>query len=473
MTKCYCSEKEVSEQLRKDEEKWNLLRYQVDGWCVWPLLRFSISRDLQNIPCDYGKADGLSRKELIQIALRDISRLILSPTVRYIVKSRTTSHQELENELKKDIYLDDILRSVGNYYKIEHINNRSFYFNGIPQLIRSNISTLICEILSGRLSRISWPKYIDNVAENLSKDVKKAFGLKKYSPARVASYLRYFYWGKIFYRFLLKRLKPKYLLLDNPGDYPITAAAKEIGIKVIEFQHGVATRHYPPISWGAYALKHKAKLAIPDRIFLYGNYWKQEWSINGFWNDELVSVGSCRLDKYRKIIRPKKNTNTCKIVLTTQGVDTNNLIKYIKEFNKRALGRLKFKLFIKLHPQFDRNWLQYEVAFAQDANIQIIPGSESPTTFELLTAAHFHVSIYSACHYEALALGIPTIIIPLVGYENVKHLYETGHALLAKTPHDLLCFMRNHHDYRPIKKIRDYYFRPNALVNISRQLKLI
>ncbi len=68
-------------------------------------------------------------------------------------------------------------------------------------------------------------------------------------------------------------------------------------------------------------------MPIPDRIFLYGAHWQEELAANGFWQEELRSVGSLRLDQYRDL-KIAKDARNCKIVLTTQGTDTERLLNF-------------------------------------------------------------------------------------------------------------------------------------------------
>jgi len=172
-------------------------------------------------------------------------------------------------------------------------------------------------------------------------------------------HLRRFYWSKRLYRQLLRRIRPRYLLLITAYfNYPIVAAAKELGITVVEFQHGVIDRHHSGYSWTAYARPYKAAMPIPDRLFLYGRFWQDELAANGFWDRELRPVGSLRMDQYcqAQIERPAREKL---FVVTTQNIDADPLIAFLKDFVALARERLAFRLVIKLHPgEYDKNrWM--------------------------------------------------------------------------------------------------------------------
>ena len=56
---------------------------------------------------------------------------------------------------------------------------------------------------------------------------------------------------------LLKRIRPRILFVADPGEYAIVAAAKELGVKVIELQHGINDRYHCGYAWTRYALPYK------------------------------------------------------------------------------------------------------------------------------------------------------------------------------------------------------------------------
>lgn len=457
----------VMECIQQIEAKHDLLQYKVDGWCVWPLLRFAVARALENLPHDKGYET--PRKEWLPIVANDVVRLSALRKARYVVLTYSTARTEREGGLHKDIYFDDLLLDVGDYFKIESVNNIALFPNGKTAIIKSDITTTALRIVARRLARACGPRYIPSLASKLCRRLRDELELEAFAPQMIAMSLLDFYWSKKLYALLLRRIRPEYLLVADAGEYRAVAAAKEQGIKVIEFQHGIVNRHHPCYSWSSYALPYKASMPVPDRILLYGAHWQQELSVSGFWTEELCPVGNLKVDRYRKI-RTAKDEDVCDIVLTTQGIDTERLIDFVSDFLKRAHGQLAFRLYVRMHPAYDTRKELYDAAFRADEHVHIIAAGEYPSTFELLAQANLHVSIYSACHYDALGLGVPTVILPLAGHENVLHLYAAGHAFLAETPRDLLDIVLRWRDYTVPAEVSEQYFRTGALENIKREL---
>lgn len=464
----------IDERVRQMEVKYDLLQYKVDGWCIWPLLRFSVYMELSNLPL--ATKDELRHSEKMALAVKDIPSLISLRKARYFVKTYSSARAEQEGALYKDIFFDDLLMDVGSYVKLEAVNNKVFVPRSRAALIKSDMTSMPFSLFASLPVRAGVPRDISGLSKRLSACLQQEPGLEAFTPHRVTRTLLYFYWFKKLYAWLLSRVSPEYVLVADAIECVITAAAKEQGIKVIEFQHGFLDRHHPAYSWSAYALPYKTSMPLPDRIFVYGAHWKRELEASGFWDEEPCPVGSVRLDQYRKRRAIHKATNKddrCTIVLTTQGIDMERLIALVVDFLKIAERQLEFRLYLKLHPVYETGKALYDAAFQADERVRVILGNEPPSTFELLACADVHASISSTCHYEALGLGVPTVILPLATHEIILPLYEAGHAFLAQTPQDWLDIILQCRHYEVPDDIGEWYFKPGALENIKRQLGIL
>jgi hypothetical protein len=397
--------------------------------------------------------------------------MLFLPRARFVVVASSLNRRsKQESGLYKDVYFDDLLLDIDSYFKIEHIgSNKLFAEASELALIESNITSTLFKTLSALLARVHMPKSVSKAARGIFKCLQRE-GLEDITFKEIARVIGHFYWGKKLYHWLFSRIEPDYLLLiDAYDDHTVVAAAKERDIQVVELQHGFLDRHHIGYSWSKYALPFKAQMPIPDRVFLYGEYWKQELEVKGFWEEELRAVGSLRVDQWRqrKIERSKE---TCTLVVTTQNLDTERLIAYLSDFVDMVDDQ-DFRLFIKLH-QGEANDRLYQEAFGADKRVHVLLASEPPSTFELLARSDFHLSIYSTCHYEALALGTPTVILPLTGYESVLPLHRAGHAFLAERPSDLVSLVLRYKTVKVPDAIGSFYFSLDALKNLKRELKL-
>lgn len=469
------SSETVGELVRQIEARHDLLQYEVDGWCVWPILRFPVAMALLDLPFNKSR-ELFSLRELLFIAARDLPGLVFPRKSRYSVITFSSALMEVEGERYKDVFFDDLLRELGDFYKIENVNNKSFLQRSRAALIPRNVTTTAIDLVSSLLlPRFRKPAAIASVAEKLSASLRQEPGLEAFTSQDIAARLEGFYWRKKLYAWLLGRTRARYLFTaDGYSDHAIIAAAKERGLKVCEFQHGGFIKGGPEYGWPAlYAARYKSKMPIPDRMFLYGDYWKEQLN-DEFWEGRLYAVGNLRIDQYRKLkakLQSSRRDNVFRMVLTAQGVDTPKLVAFMSEFLKLIGERLAVELYIKLHPVYETDKEIYESAFPEDKRVHVISGSEAPSTFELLSSADLHLSISSACHYDALGLGVPTVIIPLANCDWVLSLSRAGHAFLAETPQALLEIVSELGRGGGVPdELGAYYFRPNALENMKSAL---
>lgn len=466
------SSETVGELIRHIEAKYDLLQYELDGWCIWPVLRFSAAMALMDLPFTKSK-ESFQLRELCGIAAKDLPRLFFPRRSRYAVVTLSSALMEQEGDRYRDVFFDDLLRNLGSFFKIEKLNNKSFLPRSKAALFKSDVTSTAFEILSSLvLPKFGRSPEISSVAEQLSASLSREPGLQSFSPQRVAAILENFYWNKRLYFWLLGRVKPEFLFsADGYGDHAVIAAAKERGIKVCEFQHGGFMKGGPEYGWSSYALSYKAKMPVPDQLFLFGEYWKEQLEDGGFWNGRLLAVGNMRIDRYRKLkkhYRSSRTDDACNIVLTTQGIDTHKLITFISDFLRVAEGKLEISLSIKLHPVYEADKGIYEREFLKNAKpVRVISGNEAPSTFELLAAADLHLSISSSCHYDALGLGVPTVILPLANSGWILSLHRAGYAFLASTPEALLEIVLQLNRGETADAVGSYYFRPGALENIK------
>lgn len=462
---------EATERVWEVEEKYDLLQYTVDGWCAWTLCRIPCTILLTSVK---KSSQRLDRKEQRVIILRDIQRLLKAQKVQYVFKTDSSGLADPESGLYRDIWVDDLIQAIGfeNSFKIEEVYIPSFISRRKDAFFKSDITTVFFDEFSLYLSKRNriTPKYITNVAQNLYNCLYNGFGTEVLTYKWIRQRLTRFYWKKKLYKLLFWRLKSTYLITVNAVHYELIAAAKEQQSTVVELQHGGFDKYYPLYSWSTYAMKYKSLMPIPDRIFLYGDYWKKEIDTWSFWGASLRVVGSPRIDRYRERKNTAKKEEYIILLLTTQGIDQENIITFMSNFLHIAKGQLDIQLYIKLHPRFDMNKELYQNGFQEYDKVHVLKGNENPSTFDLLTQVHFHLSIYSSCHYEALALSVPTIILPFTRHESVLHLHTKGHAFLVHTPKDILDIIMSTQNYNVPDEVSEYYFKSNALENMKRDL---
>lgn len=274
------------------------------------------------------------------------------------------------------------------------------------------------------------------------------------------------------YGAIIGRVRPRFVLVADAGEHALVAAAKEQGSLVLELQHGIADASNPGYAWPAWAVPQRPSMPVPDRLLLHGEHWRRELGGGPFWNDALRVVGSPRIDRYRRL-PVERPAEACTVLFTAQGLDVANVTAFLSESLERVRGRASVRIAVRLHPVYDTDkapWLS-GLAGVGD-RVQVLAGDEGDTTLALLRRAHLHVSIASASHYDAIGLGVPTVILPFRTHEVVLPLAQAGHAQVARTPQELADLMAGWRDLTVPDAVSEYYFRPGARDHILRELDL-
>jgi hypothetical protein len=450
------------------EAKHDLLECRLDGWSVWCVLRFPLQLAL--VTPGTVPAARMSYRQRLSLSLADAGRLVRPRLSRYVVKTYSSGLVEREGERYKDIWFDDLIQEIGAVFKIEQVNSPMFLSRRAQALIPSDVTTTGIELAASALARVWRPTRAAEVARKVSGILAQELGPGVFPEEWVEPRLRLFLAGKALYRRLLMRIQPSFLLVADPGEHASVAAAKELGVTAVELQHGGTTdRFHSGYCWTGYGIPHRPTMPIPDRLYLYGEHTRREIDRHGFWGSSVRVVGCPRVDQYRTR-RSEPAQDGPKVLLTT-GASIAETIAFMGEFLRASRDVPGLELWVKLHPIYERSPHAYLEAFRGDARVQVLSGSQDPSTFELLSRASIHVSVSSSCHYDALGLGVATVILPLPTHEIVLPLHQAGHALLAQSPADLAGMAAGWRGLRVPPDVSGYYFRPHSIRNMREDLE--
>lgn len=451
------------------ERRLDLLRQTVAGWAAWPLLRFEIAWNFLTA-VSHAQFRAVGRRERILSALADLPGLFPVRRARHLVKTYNSGLIDRDGDRFVDVWFDDVILAAGSTFKVEMATSPAFTDRSRNALVRKDVSSSLLEIASGVLSRRRPTAEMVAVASDLGPVLRDELGLGEIDDSWVLTRLQHFVSLKRVYGVVLRRVRPSYVLVADANEYALAAAAKEHGITVLELQHGISDRTHAGYSWTEYARPYRSRMPIPDRMLLHGEHWRRELAGGGFWGDSLRVVGSPRIDRYRAMVASPP-VETCSILFTTQGLDVPEVVDYLRAF--LDLVRVPVRLSIRLHPVYDPDGNVYRDALSRFGDrVEVVAGNDGPSTFERLRRSHLHISVSSACHYDAVGLGVPTVILPFHSHEVVLPLHAAGHAHLARTPADLAALVAGWGDLSVPEGVSEYYFASGATANILRELGL-
>jgi hypothetical protein len=461
---------EAGPRLRALETRHDLLRHRFAGWSCWPLLRIHAAQALVAPEAwPKGGATGYRVRELARLAARDLWALARAPRgVTALVVTNSNYRTEQEGGRWRDVLFDDFTRGLDRVYRLERITTRTMHARNSHALFPCAASNAWFDVALLGLHRLRRPSArCRAVAEAVVRDLAGEPALARLTVAAVSQRLADFAVQKQLWRLLFHRLRPRVVLMDD-GYYQhdLIAGAREAGCRVAELQHGIFLADGAEYCWPDAALAHQAHMPVPDRFFTFGDTWMNLLAKDSFWGDRARAVGSARIDRFRAATadRPRPAGATCTLLVTTQGIAREALAQMLGDLLRRAADWPGLRLVVKLHPGYDPDPEPYRRACAADPRAQVILGSGEPGTFDLLTQADFHASISSACHYDALALGVRTVVLKLPTHDMVAavsgdRVADAGELLAAlRQPREPLS-----------ASVGDSYFRRGAVANFHRE----
>lgn len=459
------TEAEAGAILARFESEHRLFVLSVRGVSVWRLLRFPVGLALQNIPFERAP---LPRVELLANFFRSLWNLAGLPCgIRYAVKSYVSALRIRGDGGYEDIYFERLLEEAPGGARLFSLNAAG-YAGRTASSSAPSIDCTAVAILGALLARAFPVREGDAAFARLSALVSDGLGLDGFPMQRMRRMFSSFWWQSRLYEWALCRLGARTVLAADTGERALLAACQRLGVRFIELQHGIFTPDHPdalPVS--ALRDAEAADLLLPDMVALYGDYWlaRQANSALGK-TGRLLSAGSSVIEKFRarRAAEFRPSADSPCMVVTTQGIDRDALIAFLSRF--LALYEGPCQLTVKLHPAYDSSLELYIKMLGGDSRVRVVGGRDDPNTYELLARSDLHLSIASACHYDALGVGIPTLVIGLAGHQLVRDLLDAGDALFAGSPEELAEIV-SRRAWSPVSEaVSGKYFRHGFVQNL-------
>jgi hypothetical protein len=250
----------------------------------------------------------------------------------------------------------------------------------------------------GQLYQFVFCKRLNRFAARVARDY---CGLG-FSNEEVASIVSAFYGNYLVDRFLLTILRPsQVLLICNYGREPFIAACKHQGIPVTELQHGTLTGHPFYIYPDSYRQMFE-RLLLPDRIAVYGEYWRRLLTLNSIFPEDSVVVAGYYL-KTPPVSRDTASHDRTVILLTTQPIYQQHWVNYI-QLLRSQLDPRAWRVVIKPHPSENSEGYRELVA---DGFVEL----SDLGTYDLLSECDIHISVNSTVLFEAVRYGVANYVL--------------------------------------------------------------
>ena len=292
---------------------------------------------------------------------------------------------------------------------IDEMKNSDFLYMEIPYGQHYNIKTIHAKnivsyypivFISYLFNKLSIGKYNLNGSEILN-TIKKDYNIN----IDYDNLIKYYLAEYRAFKFIFQHMKPKAIfIVCHYTHFGIIKAAKELGIKIIEVQHGVIGREHPAYNFGIGISKN----LFPDYLFVYGKQDVVNFSDSYFIDQKnVIPIGSYYIDYFKESFLPEiKFQNIINKYSISVGITLQNTVeKQTIDFVKEAAILDSSILFILIPRQpVRRDYSKFDLP----DNVFVITDREF---YELMMYVDYHSTVYSSCALEAPSFGVQNIMI--------------------------------------------------------------
>lgn len=422
-------------ELYKLEKEKGWFDTRFDGWSPWRVVRTTVyNRAYDQTLSEAGSKRakvGLGWQALLATSKFLIS-LLVSKKTDYLVKSFRSALRLSVGGVRRDIYFDDLLDNVSAYFKLEVVDNVDFdNFEAVRR--PANLDSVCFSFWASILARILPCKSLKPFCVEIS----GALDERNIAVIDVDLLLRrvsHVYWESKLYRLLIVALRPKIVIVADCAEYALRLACAKESIFFMELQHGVFNREHPDAipNWVSGS---DDELLIPNALACFGRYWVDQLFHVKQGRNAFIA-GNSLIDRYKLLKSKERRSGVLRILISSQGHSVNELCRWVRNMMISIPPSLVVELTIKLHPRYDHGNTAYDVLEATyDATI--VDGASTRNIWELLSDSDIHLSISSACHFDAASLNVVSIVVPLDGYELLVDAIDNRSIFLANEPSDV------------------------------------
>lgn len=192
----------------------------------------------------------------------------------------------------------------------------------------------------------------------------------------------------------------------------IVGAARDLGIRVVELQHGAIS----PFHLGYSYPGRPAVADQPDELWCFGSYWTDVAELPAGMTTAVVGAS------YLPSARAK---DPRRVVFLSQGTIGTELLHIAESVAKEHPS---LEVLFRLHPS------ERTSDYTVPAGVQL---STSGSTLELLASATYQVGVSTTALFEGMALGCRTAVANLPGHEYLTPVIARGHAVPLTSPSEL------------------------------------
>ena len=437
------SVRDICEAFFDLEERYNLNYRQIQGCFAWQLIRMHLYYDITRKTKMFGapQQKSLSLSDKFATFLPFLKNSIINNpfTGKYHKEILIFDHPRkvIFNGEYCDIYssfLVDFLKDGRSFEVLEspYINH---HYTKKQDYIRYTDAIQLGCYIHKKFNKVEFSQEEKELILKVQDELESRFDIKLNIMWMLKMHILNFQYDYRKYVELFKKRKPKHVFVVVAYEnHAVVAAAKHLGIEVVELQHGTITDYHLGYSYPEKTRLHGEIPYFPDKILSFGDYWMNE-ATSPIPMENIIPVGFPYFEAQSKdFIGLEANSN--QILFISQGVIGKYLSKLAFEFAKTNGD---FKIIYKLHPGEYETWRQnYPELLEASAfdNFEVIDNSETPL-YKLLAESRYQVGAFSTAIYEGLMFNCTTFILDVPGVEYLDDLVEGGYVFKIRNADDL------------------------------------
>lgn len=428
---------QIFEQLTRFSLHYDVDSMKVGSEYVWPYLRNHLWAGLNSIVLGNVKDKNLKPYRIqgghpSQISLRDQKRLKQRfnakaledfeghPAVDYLffVMQNATEKQILDNGTVYHKIMDplyEVASQMGSALKIEIVRTNNLEQNWANYKYPATLLLLDCQNKHFSDSLV----YDSSFHHKMKEYIPSLNGLNRMQLGTLVDYELSI---RDYYVAVLKRLNPKIIFLNFYHRYaPLCSAAHELGIWVVDVQHGLQ-KGWNPLYNHYEEAKNKGYQALPRTFAVwtekdsshiestFGADWHSAVVIGNPWLKRSLELSTPAVSEDRKVRGLALNKHRVLVILQKK----QRIPKFIQDVISSSLGN-NIQWIIRHHPKGERFRSTH---FAKGADVLISDDIDQMPIGELCRYADVTFSEGSALSLEMAQLGILGVVFGSEGYKN-------------------------------------------------------
>lgn len=444
------SVKEVCDEFFRLENEYNLNYIMIQHVYPWELVRLYLYYEITRKLGLFGSAQqaSVSLFDKVKSFLPFIKNSIFCNPFKgqdnFEILIFNHPRKVLNNGEYMDIYsyfLRDSLENLGKSYEVLDSPYLNKHYIKKDDKVKFNDRILLGSYFYKKTHNIEYTEKESETIQSIENLIHTHFGVEVDLFEIFSNHILNFQYEYEKYKELLndKKVEQVYVVVAYENK-ALVAACKDLGIEVIELQHGIISKYHLGYSYPSENITLKSGTYehiayFPNKILSFGDYWKDA-SAYPIKKHAIFSVGFPYFEdnskKYKNVSK-KKN----QILFISQGV----IGKYLSEFACDLASTLEGYDFIyKLHPGEYSTWNEnYPKLVEADKldNFSVIDSNE-PELYKLFAESEYQVGAFSTAIYEGLAFNCKTFIVDVPGVEYLDDLVEKKIVVKVRNPNDMV-----------------------------------